>query len=39
MERGGGWTGGYREIVIPFGTYNIRNQRNRGLDSVLRGMA
>ena len=25
--------------MIKFGTYNIRNGRNRGLESALRGMA
>ena len=27
-----------RETVIRFGTYNIRNGRNRGLNSVLWGV-
>ena len=36
--KGGGWSGGEREIVIRFGTYNTRNQINRGLESALRGM-
>ena len=26
-------------VPIRFGTYNIRNRRNDGLDSALRGMA
>ena len=39
MGRGGGQTGGYRETVIPFMTYNIRNGINGGLDSVMRLMS
>ena len=39
MGRDGGQTGGYRETVILFGTYNIRNGRNGGLDSVMRVMS
>ena len=27
------------EVLIKFGTYNIRNERNGGLESALRGMA
>ena len=27
------------EVPIKFGTYNIRNGRNGGLESALRGMA
>ena len=27
------------EVPIKFGTYNIRNRRNGGLESALRGMA
>ena len=27
------------EVPIRFGTYNIRNGRNRGLESALRGMS
>ena len=27
------------EVLIIFGTYNIRNGRNRGLESALRGMS
>ena len=38
MGRGGGRTGGGRETVICFGTYNIWNFRNGGLDSSLRGV-
>ena len=26
-------------VLIRFGTYNIRNKRNRGLESALRGMS
>ena len=33
--RGGGWTGGYRENVIRFGMYNIRNRRIGGFKSEL----
>ena len=39
MGRDGGQTGGYRETVILLGTYNIRNGRNGGLDSVMRVMS
>ena len=31
-------TGGYWESVIRFGTYNISNRRNEGLELALRGM-
>ena len=36
MGRGGGRTVGYGETVIHFGTYDIRNGRNGGLESALR---
>ena len=35
MGKVGGWTGGNREFVIHFVTYNIRNRRNGGLESEL----
>ena len=46
-RKGNRWWGARRstrsstgeEVLIIFGTYNIRNGRNGGLESALRGMA
>ena len=39
MEEDCGVMGGDQELVICFGTQNIRNGRNGGLDLVLHRMA
>ena len=46
-EKGDLWWGAFKrtrgstkeEVLIRFGTYNIRNGRNGGLESALRGMS
>ena len=37
--RRGGQTVGYGKTIIRFGTYNIQNRRNSGIESALREMA
>ena len=39
MEEDCGVMGGDQELVICFGTHNIRNRRNGGIDLVLHRMA
>ena len=47
MKKGARWWGAFKrtggstkeEVPIRFGTYNIRNGRNGGLESALRGMS
>ena len=46
-KNGDRWWGAFKctggstkeEVLIRFGTYNIRNGRNEGLESALRGMS